>query len=66
MYVQYVELVVFQNEFEQLVVRFKENEKIIQDIPVSGSDQAEVNIHLDNLENLMEVTPTPTTFFLIS
>ena len=56
MYVQYVEMVVFQNEFQELVVRFKENEKIIQDIPVTGSDLAEVNAHLDSLENLMEVT----------
>ena len=45
----------FQNEFQELVVRFKENEKIIQDIPVTGSDLAEVNAHLDSLENLMEV-----------
>ena len=52
---QYVELVVFQNEFQQLLVRFKENEKIIQDIPVTGSDLTEVNAHLDSLENLMEV-----------
>ena len=65
LYVKYVELVVFQNEFQQLVVRFKENEKIIQDIPVSGSDQTEVNIHLDNLENLMEVSPTLSSFLLI-
>ena len=56
LYVQYVEMVVFQNEFQELVVRFKENEKIIQDIPVTGSDLAEVNAHLDSLENLMEVT----------
>ena len=56
MYVQYVEMVVFQNEFQELVVRFKENEKIIQDIPVTGSDLAEVTAHLDSLENLMEVT----------
>ena len=55
MYVQYVEMVVFQNEFQELVVRFRENEKIIQDIPASGSDLAEVNGHLDTLENLMEV-----------
>ena len=55
LYVQYVEMVVFQNEFQELVVRFKENEKIIQDIPVTGSDLAEVNAHLDSLENLMEV-----------
>ena len=55
MYVQYVEMVVFQNEFQELVVRFKENEKIIQDIPVTGSDLTEVNAHLDSLENLMEV-----------
>ena len=55
MYVQYVEMVVFQNEFQELVVRFRENEKIIQDIPVTGSDLAEVNAHLDSLENLMEV-----------
>ena len=67
MYVQYVELVVFQNEFEQLVVRFKENEKIIQDIPVNGSDSAEVNRHLDTLENLMEVSPTLLcVLFLVS
>ena len=45
----------FQNEFQELVVRFKENEKIIQDIPVTGSDLTEVNAHLDSLENLMEV-----------
>ena len=45
----------FQNEFQELVVRFRENEKIIQDIPVTGSDLAEVNAHLDSLENLMEV-----------
>ena len=55
LYVQYVEMVVFQNEFQELVVRFKENEKIIQDIPVTGSDLTEVNAHLDSLENLMEV-----------
>ena len=48
-------MVVFQNEFQELVVRFKENEKIIQDIPVTGSDLTEVNAHLDSLENLMEV-----------
>ena len=67
LYVQYVELVVFQNEFEQLVVRFKENEKIIQDIPVNGSDSAEVNRHLDTLENLMEVSPTLLcVLFLVS
>ena len=46
----------FQDEFQELVVRFRENEKIIQDIPVTGSDLAEVNAHLDSLENLMEVT----------
>ena len=53
MYVQYVEMVVFQNEFQELVVKSKENEKIIQDIP--GSDLAEVNAHLDSLEKFMEV-----------
>ena len=64
---QYVELVLFQNEFEQLVVRFKENAKIIQDIPVNGSDSAEVNRHLDTLENLMEVSPTLLcVLFLVS
>ena len=46
-------MVVFQNEFQELVVKSKENEKIIQDIP--GSDLAEVNAHLDSLEKFMEV-----------
>ena len=45
----------FQDEFQELVVRFRENGKIIQDVPVTGSDLAEVNAHLDSLENLMEV-----------
>ena len=55
LYVQYVELTVFQTEYLHVSSRFKDNETFILDIPDSGCNLEEVNIELDKLESLMEV-----------
>ena len=52
LYLQYVELNAFQNEFRELANKFKENEKIIQKLGIHGTTLAEVNEELDNLENV--------------
>ena len=52
LYLQYVELNAFQNEFRELANKFKENEKIIQKLGIHGTTLAGVNEELDNLENV--------------
>ena len=52
LYLQYVELNAFQNEFRELANKFKENEKIIQKLGSHGTTLAEVNEELDNLETV--------------
>lgn len=52
LYLQYVELNAFQNEFRELANKFKENEKIIQKLGIHGTTLAEVNEELDNLETV--------------
>ena len=42
----------FQNEFRELANKFKENEKIIQKLAMSGSSLEAVNDELDNLETV--------------
>merc|ERR1719167_817731 len=54
LYVQYVELNIFQNEFQTLSNRFKENEKLLLGLKMSGSSLEEVNAHLDKLESVTE------------
>jgi len=54
LYVQYVELNVFQNEFRDLSNKFNENEKIILRLEMSGSCLEEVNAELDKLDSVME------------
>ena len=43
LYVQYVELNQFQNEFRELCSKFQENEKIISKLPMSATSLEEVN-----------------------
>ena len=50
-----MEITVFQTEYQQVCTKFKDNENILLDIPVSGSNLEEVNAQLDKLEALMEV-----------
>lgn len=52
LYLQYVELNAFQNEFRELSNKFKENERIIQKLEIIGTSLAEVNAELDNLETV--------------
>ena len=52
LYLQYVELNAFQNEFRELANKFNENEKIIQKLGIHGTTLAGVNEELDNLENV--------------
>ena len=54
LYVQYVELNQFQNEFRELSNKFNENEKIIKKLPMSGSCIEEVNAELDKLDSVIE------------
>jgi len=54
LYVQYVELNQFQNEFRELSNKFQENEKIIQKLPMSGESMEEVNTELDKLDSVLE------------
>ena len=42
LYVQYVELYQFQNEFRELSNKFSENEKIIKKLIVTGANIEEV------------------------
>ena len=42
----------FQNEYRELANKFKENEKIIQKLAMSGATFDEVNDELDNLETV--------------
>lgn len=55
LYVQYVEITVFQAEFHQVSNKFKDNESLIHSICESGSHLADVNSELDKLESMMEV-----------
>ena len=55
LYVQYVEVAVFQAEYQQLSGKIRENEAIIQSICEGGSDLGEVTGELDKLEDMMEV-----------
>ena len=59
LYVQYVEVAVFQAEYQQLSGKIRENEAIIQSICESGSSLGEVTGELDKLEDMMEVANTP-------
>ena len=52
---QYVEVAVFQAEYQQLSGKIRENEAIIQSICVGGSSLGEVTGQLDKLEDMMEV-----------
>ena len=52
LYLQYVELNAFQNEFRELSNKFKENEKIIQKLQIHGTTLIEINEELDNLETV--------------
>merc|ERR1719233_1457003 len=54
LYVQYVELNIFQNEFRDLSNKFNENEKIIHRLEMQGSCLEEVNAELDKLDSVME------------
>jgi len=54
LYVQYVELNEFQNEFRELCSKFQENEKIISKLPMSGTSLDEVNHCLDQFHQVME------------
>ena len=49
-----MELNIFQNEFQTLSNRFKENEKLLLGLKMSGSSLEEVNAHLDKLESVTE------------
>ena len=44
LYVQYVELYQFQNEFRELSNKFSENEKIIKKLIVTGANIEEVKL----------------------
>ena len=55
LYVQYVEVAVFQAEYQQLSGKIRENEAIIQSICEGGSSLGEVTGELDKLEDMMEV-----------
>ena len=55
LYVQYVEVAVFQAEYQQLSGKIRENEAIIQSICEGGSSLGEVTGQLDKLEDMMEV-----------
>ena len=55
---QYVEVAVFQAEYQQLSGKIRENEAIIQSICEGGSSLGEVTEELDKLEDMMEVANT--------
>ena len=54
LYVQYVELDLFQNEFTHLVNKFNENEKELLGLKMSGTSIDDIKTHLDKLDSVME------------
>lgn len=50
-YVQYLELNTFQQRFRELANVFAENERLVRDLPVSGSSTEEVNAALDKVDS---------------
>ena len=54
-YVQFVELYQFENEFRELVNKFSENEKIINRLIMTGfgSSMEEINRELDEIDNVI-------------
>ena len=54
LYVQYVELSQFNNQFGELAKKFGENEKVIKKLSLSVSSIDEVNHELDQLDSVIE------------
>jgi len=54
LYVQYVELGQFNNQFGDLARKFSENEKVIKKLSLSVSSIDEVNNELDHLDRIIE------------
>ncbi|XP_023327387.1 guanine nucleotide exchange factor DBS [Eurytemora carolleeae] len=54
LYVQYVELNQFQNQYRELTNKFNENEKIIKKMAISGESLDEVTRALDELDHVIE------------
>lgn len=50
-YVQYLELNTFQTRFREIANSFAEIERVIRDLPVSGSSMEEVNAALDRVDS---------------
>ena len=54
-YVQYVELSVFQTEFQSLLTRFRDHQEVIDEVSDNPSTVQDINSELDKLEDMMEV-----------
>ena len=50
-YVQYLELNTFQTKFRDLATSFSETERLIRELPMSGSSMEEINAALDKVDS---------------
>lgn len=54
-YVEYVELAVFQAEYVGLLVKFRDHEENINDVLDNPNNMEDINTELDKLDDMMEV-----------
>lgn len=53
-YVQYLELNTFQQRYRELANTFAENDRMVRELPISGSSTEEVNAALDKIDSVTQ------------